>query len=341
MAGFTGAIAFAATAFETYILPESLQPDWYRPGMVAIASVVVCGLLHAGVLRTGLLAQNGVVGLKLILLVAWIGWAMARFPGHWQGWTVTTDPVPFSVFSLASTLVWISLSFSGFNAAVYVTGEVERPEINVPRGLLWGTLIVTALYLILNAIFLYGPPPEKILGAKEVAAIAAHSLGGVRLAWLVRAIVSLALLSSVSSMIVAGPRVYAKMAQDELFPRWFRASSRGEVDVPVTAIGLQVLLASILICFSTLQSLLDYLGFTLSVSAALTVACLFWSGSQDRSTRAWVVYSLIAAVYVTATLALAGLSAFHRPQQGIGFVATITSGLILYGLIRWRQSRRT
>ncbi len=349
LAGFTGAIAFAATAFETYALPGDLRPDWLPVGAVAAATIVVFGILHASVLRTGLIAQNAVVVAKLMLLVGFLLYAARVFPDQWEGWQVSTEPVDFSVLTLASTLVWISLSFSGFNAAVYVTAEVERPEINVPRGLALGTLIVTAFYLALNFVFLYAPDPESIRGAPDIAAVAASALGGERLAWLVRAIVCLALASSVSSMVVAGPRVYAKMADDGLFPQMFRMSPRGNLSVPVRAIGLQVALAVVVVWVSTLQSLLDYLGFTLSVSAALTASCLFWSSRPQASeaddthsdregvSARWWQWPCVG-LYVAATLILAALSAIARPQQLIGFGITIATGLILYALFRWRRN---
>jgi APA family basic amino acid/polyamine antiporter len=84
-----------------------------------------------------------------------------------------------------------------------------------------GTLIVTILYLILNSIFVYLAPYEAIAGREDVAAIAAQSIGGESLALLVRAIIALSLLTSVFAMVMIGPRVYAKMAEDKVFPPFF------------------------------------------------------------------------------------------------------------------------
>ncbi|MGI9516761.1 MAG: APC family permease, partial [Pirellulaceae bacterium] len=132
----------------------------------------------------------------------------------------------------------------------------------------------------------------------------------------------------------AGPRVYAKMAEDGVFPNIFSAATRGRLDVPMNAIWLQVALAVIVVSFSNLQSLLDYLGFTLSVSAALTVACLFWSRVEGRSSVRSLMFALIAGIYVAATIGLATLSAINRPQQLIGFAVTVLSGLVLFTLFR-------
>lgn len=333
-AGFTGAIAFAATVFEAYALPEGMRPGWYQPGMLGIGSILVFGCLHALVLRVGLGAQNLVVIAKIGLLSAFIAFAFWFFPTGWQGMQIATTPAEFSISKMAGTLVWISLSFSGFNAAIYISGEVQNPKHTVPRALLSGTLLVTLFYLLLNFVFLFGPSPEAVNGQADIAAIAAKALGGDRLAVLIRVIVSVATLSSVSSMLIAGPRVYAKMAQDGVFPSWFRTSVRGDLDVPVKAIWLQVVLACLMVYFTQIRGLLDYLGFTLSISAALTVACIFWT-QRDQETskgRTWSI--LIALIYVVVTLGLAGLSLSNQTAQLYGFLATIVSGLILYSMFQ-------
>ncbi len=337
LAGFTGAIAFAAVAFESYAVPESMRPDWYVTGTASILSIVVCGTLHSLVLRSGLITQNIVVAAKLLLLGAFIVFGFAVFPDRWEGLAAVEQTTEFSVYAIASTLVWISLSYSGFNAAVYVTGEVKNPTVNVPRALLLGTVIVTVVYLVLNYIFLFAPLPGQVAGAPDVAAVAARSLGGGVITTIVRIIVSVALFSSVSSMVIAGPRVYAKMAEDGVFPNIFTAATRNRLDVPTTAIWLQVALAVIVASFSNLQSLLDYLGFTLSVTAALTVACVFWSRVEGQSRSRSVWFSVVAALYIVVTIILATLSAINRPQQLIGFAVTVLSGLVLFFVFRRRS----
>jgi len=331
LAGFTGAIAFAATVFESYAIPVSNRPLWLEPGMAGIVAIVVFGLLHSIVLKTGLQTQNLIVILKLILLAAFLAVAFSYYPSGWEGMSIETEPVPFSIYALASTLVWISLSFSGFNAAVYITGEVSNPKRNVPRAMLLGAVVVSLFYLALNFVFVYGVAPDGIRGVEEVAIAASQAIGGDGLALLVRVIVSIGLLSSVSSMVVAGPRVYAKMAEDGVFPKLFDTS---QTRVPVAAIWLQVVLACVVVYFSSLKSLLDYLGFTLSVSAAITVACIFWSRREGNTSLRRVFFSSIAFVYVAATIMLAIVSAIDRPQQLLRFAVTVVSGLILFYTIK-------
>ena len=335
LAGFTGAIAFAATVFESYALPESIKPAWMQPGMLGITVILIFGALHSLILKVGLRTQILIVILKIGLLLGFVLYAFAYFPGSWPGMQLATEPTEFSISKMAATLVWISLSFSGFNAAVYIAGEVKDPKRTVPRALLTGTLLVTLFYLLLNVIFIYGASPQATSGQPDVAAVAAKAIGGEALANLIRVIVSIATLSSVSSMLIAGPRVYAKMADDGVFPRWFQASQRQGFEVPVKSIWLQVVLACIIVYFSNIKDQLDYLGFTLSVSAALTVACIFWTQRESETWKDRRLAISIAAVYVAVTLGLAVLSVSDRPLQLWGFTATIFSGVILYSGMKW------
>ena len=96
LAGFTGAIAFAATVFESYAIPVSIRPLWLEPGMAGIAAIVVFGLLHSIVLKTGLQTLNLIVILKLILLAAFLAVAFSYYPSGWEGMSIETETVPFS-----------------------------------------------------------------------------------------------------------------------------------------------------------------------------------------------------------------------------------------------------
>ena len=123
--------------------------------------------------------------------------------------------------AFAEALVWISLSYSGFNAAVYVAAEAKAPKV-VAKALLVGTVAVVVMYLLLNAAFVLAPPPADIAGQPDVAARAARAIGGANLETAVRGVIGLALFTSVLSMMMAGPRVYAKMAEDGFLPPQLR-----------------------------------------------------------------------------------------------------------------------
>jgi amino acid transporter len=282
------------------------------------------------------LSQNLTVGVKLGLIALFLLYAgMTLFTSPWHGGPIlipeTNAPSPFSLSAFAVSLMWISLSYSGFNAAIYVAGEVRHAEVLVPRAMVVGTAAVMAMYLALNAVFVYAPAPEAIVGQQDVATRAALALGGASLAFAVRLIIVLALLTSVSAMVMAGPRVYARMAEDGVLPARFRVQG----EAPSAAIALQVLLAIIVIWIAELQELLSYLGFTLSLSAAATVASLFALRRREGAQNVPVPgYPLVPALFVLCTVSFAGLAAFRRPQEPLVGVGTIAVGVVCYLLIK-------
>ena len=325
LAGFTGAIAFAARAFETYAFPT--RPDWLPNGVAAAGMVLMAALLHGFKVQTGAIAQNIVVFLKVTLLIGFLGVAAAIALS--QGMAAPPpNPTPFSLAAFAGSLVWISLSYSGFNAAVYVAGEAKDAQRNAPKALWVGTVIVTGLYVALTAAFVYLPPFHAVLGREDVAAAAAQAIGGTPLSISIRFVTVLALITSVFSLVMAGPRVYARMADDGVFPAFFRFGGDG---APTAAIMAQALLAIALIALSDLRGLLSYLGFTLSMSAALTVAALFLIARREgrRAVAVWG-YPFTPAFYVAATLILAGIAGRRQPVELLTAVVTIASGSLVY-----------
>jgi APA family basic amino acid/polyamine antiporter len=323
LAGFTGAIAFAALALESYL---PMRPTWLPAGSVAILSVLLFTALHAFRLNVGAVSQNLIVIVKLCLLVLFVFFAV-RAP---MAGADDLAASPFSITAFAGSLVWISLSYSGFNAAVYVAGEAQNASVTVPRALWLGTLITMIFYLALNAIFVYWPAQSVVAGQEDVAAVAAQAIGGVWLASFVRAIIALALCTSVSAMLMAGPRVYAQMAADGVLPRVFRFQG----EVPRAAIYLQAALTILVIAFSNLKGLLTYLGLTLSLSAALTVVSLFVLRRREEKQIVVTGYPFTPALYVGATLLFALLAVRRNPWEVAGTVATIVSGLVVYFLMR-------
>lgn len=330
IAGFSGAIAFAAVALEGYIVPTESDGQPFPPGSIAITSIIVSGLFHGVRPRLGAAAQNLVVVLKLVLLASVLLFAASRTSDDWQGWPAESSPLTgwALIAAFAGSLVWISLSYSGFNAAVYVAGEVENPGRTVPRALFAGTAIVFVLYLLLNATFVYAPPPNDVRGKADVAAIAAQFLGGDRFETFVRATIGLCLLTSVFSMMMAAPRVYAKMADDGLLPALLKFSG----DSPRGAVATQVVIAIGLVMLTDLQGLLSYLGLTLSLSAACSAACLFLPKVRTRSLFSPI--HAIPAFYVVCTLVAAAVMTYDNPWQLLGTALTFLVGIAAYVNVR-------
>jgi len=362
LAGFTGAMAFAATTFGGYLHSwQYFPPDGLRPASIAMLLVLSAAVVHSFGLRRGTQIQNLVVALKLVLISLFLIIAYATVT-TWAGGqsldhvAAPETPIQRSGFRglivFANALTWISLSYSGFNAAVYMTDEIADPKRNVPRAMIAGTAGVMVLYVLLNAVFVYAPPAGVVAGRGDVATVAAESIGEqiVQRGWVwgnvvgdfVRVAILAGLGTSVLALMQTGPRVYRKMAADRLLPAWLGGPRRvvigasGEAEATATggnsiaAIWLQALLALVVIRFASLQDQLNYLGFTLSICAAICGGlALLYRNHRIHPVRVWG-YPWVPLVYVGGTLLIATLTAIRVPvQAGVG-VATLAVGVGAY-----------
>ncbi len=329
-AGFSGAIAMAAITFEAYAVPESIRPSWFIPNSAAIASILLFGVGHAFLVKLFASLQNLIVGIKLLALGTFLIIAATKIPSRTWHWEAVGTDLPelwskATLLAMAGSVMWISLSYAGFNAAVYIASEVKDPERTVPRSLWMGTALVTVLYVLLNAAFVTATPASEIIGKNDVAAISAKAIGGSSLEGLIRVAISLGTLSSVAGMIMTGPRVFSQMADDGVFPAMFRT---GPSSISRTVI-LQTVIALGLVLASNLRELIGYLSTTLALSSAVTVATLLIPQKKHQSSQS-LITTLCALTYVVSTLIVAVLMAIDDPKKLIATGVTILAGTVLW-----------
>ncbi|MEM9490687.1 MAG: amino acid permease, partial [Myxococcota bacterium] len=275
IAGFSAPIGVAALAFGRYtnaVIPE------LPTKVAAIGVIAAVTLLHMAHVTLGSSVQTVFTILKVALIAVFIGAGLTIGDGSWANLDTAIDGSTSSLLSgaFAVQLFWVAFAYSGWNAAAYLAGEMKEPARDLPRALFIGTAVVTVLYLLLNLVFLYAAPATQlsaIINDREVGTSAAIALFGEQAgAWL-STMIAVALISTISAMVMAGPRVYAAMAEDGLFLRFLaRRHAKG---APVYSVLLQGVLAAIMALIVDLDQLVRYIGFTLSIFAALTVVAAF------------------------------------------------------------------
>jgi len=336
LVGFSAPIAAAAYAFGQYLAPWT---NAAAPQVAGTVLLLIFYALHALHVKRGAWVQNVAVIAKVVLIAAFIVFGAARLPSPPPP-NVEALPLAAIAGSVAVSLVWVMFSYSGWNAAVYVASEVRNPERILPRALWVGTLIVAALYVALNAVFVFASPPEQLAGKLEVGQIAAEALGGAGWARGVTAIVALALVSSVSSMMMAGPRVYAKMAEDGYLPRVL-APEPGQP--PRLGLLLQFALALLLLWSTTFESLLTYIGFTLGLGTAATVVGLVrlrLRSSQLGPSLAVPGWPWVPGLFLLAISAITVLTIGQRPVESLYGFATLAAGWVLWWLSQRSHASR-
>ena len=338
--GFAAPTALAALALGQYA--QSVWPALAAPllagtsftGATALAVSVVLGLalVHGRSTRAGSRLQVVITALKVAVLVGFIGAGLVvgegqplRFAPDAAGWQALLSP------TFAVSLVYVSYAYSGWNAAVYLTGEIDQPQRNLSRILLTGTAVVLLLYVGLNYVFLRSTPLAGLRGQVEVGFIAANSLFGAAGGRLAGAVIAALLVSTISAMIFAGPRIVQTMGEDLPALRWLAA--RSPTGIPVRALLLQVVITLVFILKPDFKAVLVYAGFVLNLFTFLTVLGVFvlrWRQPQlPRPYRAWG--------YPVTPLLFLALSAWtlvfiikDKPTESLYGLATVASGWLVY-----------
>jgi APA family basic amino acid/polyamine antiporter len=265
-AGFAAPVALAAMALGRYAGPLIRVPP-QTLGVVAILAATGVHLLAPAI---GGRVQVVVTTLKVLLIAAFIVVGL----GHGARTTLSFAPHASSWSTIASgpfalSLIFVSYAYSGFNAASYFQAEVVDAERNVPRALVTGTLIVTVLYVALNWVFLRSTPIADLAGQVEVGAIVAGHVLGESGGRVMSGLIAILLVSSISAMTLAGPRVIESMAED--LPPLRPLAQRTATGSPSRAVLLQGALALAFVMTDSFVGVLTYAGFTLTLSTVLAV----------------------------------------------------------------------
>jgi APA family basic amino acid/polyamine antiporter len=248
---------------------------------------------------------------------------------------VTGDGAIMTSAAFAVSLIYVSYAYTGWNAATYWSSELENPQKTLPGILLTGTLVVTVLYVGLNYAFLYVAPIDAMKGQLEIGFIAAQVAFGELGGQLTGLILASLLISTVSAMTIAGPRVLQVIGED------FRALSflalKNEDGIPSRAIYVQSALAIVFILSSSFESILVFAGFTLALNSLATVLGVFVLRIRQpdlpRPYRTFL-FPIPPLIYLSLTGWTLWFVLINRPVEGLFGIGIIGSGLLVYFLSR-------
>lgn len=335
--GITAALAAGLSSYVGYAL--GLSGIWLK--VIAIGSIVVLGAVNIAGLRLGSWLMQALTVLKLgaLALIAVLAFALGA--GSWAHFTPFVAQHPGSIplpGALAPALVGAFFAFGGWWEIPKLAGEARDPARTLPRALALGVTIVTAIYILTSAVFLYLVPLEQVTSGETFAAQAGELLfgpaGGQVFAW----IVIVAVLGSLLGLLMALPRVYYAMARDGVFFKPV-AAIHPRFGTPARAIAIQTVLASILVASGTFNQIIAYFIFITVLFVGLTVAGLFRIRRRggDAAYHTWG-YPVTPIVFLALVALLLFLLAAHNPlQAGLGIVI-VALGIPVY-LRFFRETR--
>lgn len=343
--GFAAPTALAAMTFAAYatsILPED-HPRIIETAL-AVSLVVVLTAVHSVNRRQSGGLQAVFTVLKVVAIVAFcvLALIMVEAPQPVDFLPQAGDGALLRGGAFAVSLIYVSYAYTGWNAATYLSSELDNPQRDLPGILFLGTAVVTALYVALHYVFLSVAPMEAMAGEVEVGYIAAEYAFGDTGGRFAGAALALLLISTVSAMTLAGPRVLLVIGED-FRPLSILARTNRD-GLPYVAIVAQSTLTLLFIVTSSFESVLVFAGFTLALNSFVTVLGVFvlrWRRPGLERPYRTFGYPVTPIVYLTLMGWTLGYVLYQRPTEGLFGLGIIASGVVFYLLSVHGRSSNT
>ncbi|MEW6743519.1 MAG: amino acid permease [Planctomycetota bacterium] len=350
--GFAAPTALAAHSAGRYLIAPWV--DVNHPSVLiitrALAALFIILMtvahLRGQAVGSGIQDISTVVKLAALLAIVVGGLALRRGDlGHFAP-DLPQRGTPWSV--LAISLVYIMFSYSGWNAASYIAGEVRDPHRTLPRSLLIGCGAVSVLYLLLNLVYVYALPAGELTAmtyeeVEPIAALAAARLFGTGIATPLSIAIGLGLLATLSAYVLIGPRIYYAMARDGLFPA-LAARLSPKTGTPNNAIVMQSAFALILLFSGTFREIVTYAGVGLSLSSFFVIAAIYvLRVARPEMKRPFKTpgYPVVPFLFLACTAWMVVFSFLQEPLWSGISVGTILAGVPVYCVWRSATGRKT
>ena len=314
-----------------------------REHLVSLAAIALLTTVNVVGLRRGAVLQNITMWAKfaaiaaLVLLGFWLG------KGSWAHYSVplkTSGAAPSFMTGIGLALIAVFWAYDGWVYITWVAGEVKDPQRNLPRSLVLGLLIVGALYLAINAVYLYALPLTDIAANTAVAQAAAVSMFSARVARWLSLMIAVSCFGAMATAIMCGARVYYAMAEDGIFFRALaKVSSRWHT--PARSLVLQGVWAGVLALSGGYNALFTYVMFMMVLSYALTVAALFvLRRKMPDAPRPYrcTGYPWLPALYVLMGVAWTVNVIVEKSTEAMWGAVIVGLGVPFY--LYWKRSNR-
>ena len=327
LVGFSAPVAIAAIAMVQYLTSFGIAySSW-----LAVAVIVVVGLIHSFSVRQSSRFQNTTTGLKMVFVLALIALGLFYAP------EVTPNAIEvgrtwqqeLTTSGFAVSLIYVSYAYTGWNSAAYIAGEIRNVRSSLPKALLIATVLVTALYVLMQLVFLKHASVPQLAGKVEVATVATHNLFGTTGSRWVSFFIALQLIATIGSYIWIGPRVTYAMAREHSFWKPLRRLSAAQV--PVRALWLHVAIAVVLTLTGTFEQIVIYAGFVLQLNVTLVVASVLFLKKRPDTFQS-PFYPYAQYLFIGFSVWILGYTLYDRPWESLIGFGIIGVGFITYFL---------
>lgn len=331
LVGFSAPIAVCAYALSEYARHWFAFPVSVDSRIVGSTLILLFTCLHSMGTRQGLRIQNLIITIKLILMAIFIFLITDRVAANHMSMASLPSVAEWQADDLAISFIWAFYAYSGWNSVIYIASELKNPQQNLMRATMIGSLLIMLIYLLLNYCTLRQGDIPHIEGRVDYLLLVAEQSGSDWPVIVAAIVVNLALFSSLSALIMVGPHVYAKMAEDGFLPGLLR-SQQGRYH---NAVIFQGVIALLILWFGTFEHMLTGIGYILGVCCVMTVAGLVKLKLNDRNI-AIPFWPYSPAIFITLVTFCIVYHIYHHPIYSLLGIILILPCL-LFGYYRKKQ----
>ena len=339
---FAGTVATLAVGF-TISLGSFMEVSPNAALAIAIVLIWIATAVNAYATRAGAKLNTVTAYLKIAALVAVV--VLGPVFGHERAAPNAFAGAGGTSFGhFGAALSPVIFSYLGWNASVYVAGEIDKPGRNLPRSLFWGLGICTAIYLLVTLTYVYAVGMTALSAGKDgmfpVGPIAGGVLFGPIGGRLIAGIMLVSIFGCLNANVLVGPRIAYAMAKDDLFFRGAGVLSK-RAQTPWIAVIVQAVTASLLVLlFRNLRAVLEYTTFAIVIATIADTGALYVLRFRDpgraRPYRA-AGYPWVPALYILANVGIAISMVRARPVDCLTSLGVLFAGAPVYLLFSARR----
>ncbi|WP_241330481.1 APC family permease [Chryseobacterium arthrosphaerae] len=325
--GFSSPVALAALAMSKYL---SVFDYTFGNGF-AIAAIFLIAFMLSFSLKASGRFHNFFTFIKvafiIVLIVLGVGLSGSSHTGSslnfGDGWQ---HEIMLPAF--ATSLVFVTYSYTGWNSASYIAGEIKDVQKNLPKSLIIGTVFVTVSYVLVNYIMLKHAPVSQLAGKEDVMGEAAVNMQGLSFGKIVNIFIALQLIATISGYLWVGSRLTQAFARDSYL--WKPLSKGNEKGIPVKAIFAHTVIAAIIILTGSFKEIFVYTAFILQLFASLAISTVYFLKKEDRKIFRSNAFYIFPTVFLLFSGYILYFTLIHNPRESVIGLGIVAVGIVLY-----------
>ncbi|QII72990.1 MULTISPECIES: APC family permease [unclassified Apibacter] len=320
--GFSGPIALAALAMAKYLGFENERST-------AILIIIIIAVFQCFSLKVSSRFQNifAVLKVAFIVVLILIGISISPSPTNALLWDNSwTHEIIVPAF--ASSLVFVTYAYTGWNSASYIVEEIEKPKVNLPKALIIGTVFVTVSYVLVNFVFLKHASIEQMEGKEDIANIAFTNILGVRGVKWISYLIALQLVSTISGYLWVGSRVTQATAKENHL--WSYLGKENKNRIPIWAVVAHTLISILIILSGKFEEIFIYTAFVLQLLSTAAVSTSLFIKKKDRVLFKGNIFLLMPVIFLLFSFYILYFTFVNHPRESIIGLGIIGAGMTLY-----------